>query len=65
MSFVHEREDKVKRPDHYQCLNCGKRFNDAKLSKEEIDGIFIAQALCPHCNSHKLKISWWKRKKQD
>jgi Zn ribbon nucleic-acid-binding protein len=61
MSHKPQREDKVKRPDHYQCLECGKRFNDAKLTKVEKNGVFIAQALCPHCDSYKLKISWWKK----
>ena len=53
--------DKVKRPDHYQCLKCASRFNDALLEKEMIDGFYYVIAKCPNCKSSKLKISWWKK----
>lgn len=65
MSNYQPREDTVKRPDHYQCLNCGARFNDAKLTKEKKDGIFISLATCPVCSSTKLKISWWEKKSNE
>ncbi len=61
-SYIPERVDKVKRPDHYKCLECGEKFNDAKLVKEEIEGIFVAQATCPACDSTELKVSWWRKK---
>lgn len=54
--------DKMTRPDHYKCVNCQQRFNDAKFEKIEKQGIHTAQATCPHCGSSKIKISWWKKK---
>ena len=54
--------DRVKRPDHYKCLNCGERFNDAKFVKTQAQGIHSAVASCPNCESTKIKISWWKKK---
>ncbi len=56
-----QRVDKVKRPDHYKCLECGERFNDAKFVKKENSGIHTALATCPYCGSSKIKISWWKK----
>ncbi|MCY3412543.1 MAG: hypothetical protein INQ03_12970 [Candidatus Heimdallarchaeota archaeon] len=56
------REDKVSRPDHYRCLDCGERFNDAKFIKQANSGIHSAVASCPKCTSTKIKISWWKKK---
>ena len=57
-----EKIDKVKRPDHYRCLDCGERFNDAKFKKQTNQGIYTAIAGCPECDSSRIKISWWKRK---
>ncbi|OLS24469.1 MAG: hypothetical protein HeimC2_22750 [Candidatus Heimdallarchaeota archaeon LC_2] len=57
-----EAVDKVKRPDHYKCLNCGDHFNDAKFVKSQKKGIHSAIAGCPSCGSTKIKISWWKKK---
>jgi len=54
--------DSVNRPDHYKCIDCGHKFNDAKFEKVESQGIHSAQATCPNCGSSKIKISWWKRK---
>ncbi|RMG22465.1 MAG: hypothetical protein D6732_25795 [Methanobacteriota archaeon] len=55
--------DKVKRPDHYQCLECHNRFNDALLEKEKIGEFYYVIAKCPNCRSSKLKISWWRKEK--
>ncbi|MCE7734689.1 MAG: hypothetical protein GPJ54_07425 [Candidatus Heimdallarchaeota archaeon] len=57
-----EAVDKVKRPDHYKCLNCGENFNDAKFVKSKNQGIHSAVAGCPNCGSTKIKISWWKKR---
>ncbi|MHA2170525.1 MAG: hypothetical protein ACXAB7_11585, partial [Candidatus Kariarchaeaceae archaeon] len=54
--------DRVKRPDHYRCLDCNERFNDAKFIRKENEGIHSAVAACPNCESRRIKISWWKRK---
>ena len=56
------REDKVSRPDHYVCIKCRNKFNDADIIKKEANDIFYAQALCPECQSSKLIIGWWLQK---
>lgn len=53
--------DKVKRPDHYRCLDCREKFNDAKFLRKETQGIHSAVASCPSCESTRIKISWWKK----
>ncbi len=58
------RQDKVRRPDHYRCLACGERFNDAKFTKEITQGIHSAVATCPKCDSTNIKISWWTKKQE-
>ena len=58
-----KRVDKVKRPDHYICLNCKKTFNEAKYAKVSHEDGFTILATCPFCGSAKIKISWWKKEK--
>ena len=60
--MTENRIDEVERPDHYLCLSCQKRFNDAKFLVSEKMGIHSAIAACPHCESTKIKISWWKKR---
>ena len=56
--------DRVNRPDHYKCIECNHRFNDAIFKRTEAQGIHTAQATCPNCGSTKIKISWWKKKEK-
>jgi DNA-directed RNA polymerase subunit RPC12/RpoP len=60
--MVERKVDSVNRPDHYRCLDCSERFNDAKFIRNEAGGIHSAVASCPKCSSTRIKISWWKPK---